>query len=293
MITAAQIENFQRHEFLLLEFDRVTTIVGDNERGKSAVLRAIWWALTNQPRGDSMLRHGADDRYVTITIDGSELTRGKGKAGNTYDIDGTELRAFGSGVPSDVDELVRVMPDNYASQFDGVFWADETPGQLAKSINMVAGLDPLDEMLAKSARADRKAKQTLAIRRDDYETAYDAATAVDDVDEMIGPAAELQAMADRLSELHTGRDRLKELVAEVETHATAARSGADIGQKWARVKECRDRLVALTAQRNRLTELCDTARQGGRLVKQTKAELLTAKAALAEVEICPTCKRPL
>ena len=46
MLTKLKITNFQRHEELSIEFDKVTTIIGSNGAGKSSTLKAIAGLLT-------------------------------------------------------------------------------------------------------------------------------------------------------------------------------------------------------------------------------------------------------
>lgn len=43
-----RIQNFQAHKDTTIEFDRITTIVGPSDTGKSAVLRAFKWVEKNE-----------------------------------------------------------------------------------------------------------------------------------------------------------------------------------------------------------------------------------------------------
>lgn len=53
-----RIQNFQAHKDTTIEFDRITTIVGPSDIGKSAVLRALKWVAKNEPNGTSFVRDG-------------------------------------------------------------------------------------------------------------------------------------------------------------------------------------------------------------------------------------------
>ena len=54
MLQTIQIHNFQSHENSQLDLSPgINTLVGDSDCGKSAVMRAILWAITNSPQGDA------------------------------------------------------------------------------------------------------------------------------------------------------------------------------------------------------------------------------------------------
>ncbi len=56
-ITNVLIQNFQKHERLEISLSPdANAIVGTGDRGKSAIVRAIKWCLTNQPDGNEYIR---------------------------------------------------------------------------------------------------------------------------------------------------------------------------------------------------------------------------------------------
>jgi len=56
-IVRALIEDFQKHKRLELSLSPDTNaIIGSGDKGKSAIIRAIKWCLTNQPDGDDFVR---------------------------------------------------------------------------------------------------------------------------------------------------------------------------------------------------------------------------------------------
>ena len=64
MIKSIQIKNIQSHKDTSLEFSPgINAIVGSSNNGKSAVLRALYWARYNRPLGtDTLLSHWAVDK---------------------------------------------------------------------------------------------------------------------------------------------------------------------------------------------------------------------------------------
>ena len=77
------LKNFQCHKKLTINFDTgMTCLMGENNGGKSSAIRALYWILTNSPRGDWMQREVEGklltaEAYVTFT-DGVTLGRIKG-----------------------------------------------------------------------------------------------------------------------------------------------------------------------------------------------------------------------
>ena len=57
------LENFQSHKYSELEFvEGLNAIIGSTDSGKTAIFRAIKWALYNEPQGDYFVREG--EEYV-------------------------------------------------------------------------------------------------------------------------------------------------------------------------------------------------------------------------------------
>lgn len=110
------IKNFQSHKDTHLEFvNGLNTIIGESDKGKSAVIRAIKWVILNEPQGNGMVREGTSETYVTIILNnGIQITRGKKLSGkktitskNTYKVeypngDISENENFGGDIPQEV-----------------------------------------------------------------------------------------------------------------------------------------------------------------------------------------------
>lgn len=148
MLEQIKIQNFQSHAKLAIDFGPgITTIVGPSDVGKSAVLRALWWVAANHPSGEAFVRHGARGATVRVVVDGHTIARRRGVEVNTYELDGTELKAFGSGVPDVVAEVFNLGPDNFQGQHDAPYWFSETAGQVSRNLNAIIDLGIIDDAL--------------------------------------------------------------------------------------------------------------------------------------------------
>lgn len=155
------IDNFQSHEHSELDFDLgLNIIVGQSDKGKSAIIRAIKWVLYNEPRGTDFIRYGTNECLVTIlTGDNYTITRRRKTTKNIYTIikpDGEKLEFenFGNDVPIEVIEAtgvkeIKLDTDtsaklNLNEQLDPPFLLSETGTMRAKAIGRIVNTNIID-----------------------------------------------------------------------------------------------------------------------------------------------------
>jgi len=157
MIEKLRIRNFQKHDDLLVKFDeRITTIVGPSDAGKSAILRALRWVLLNQPDGDAFIRDGQKEVTVALRVDGHTIKRRRGKA-NEYVLDKKSLVSFGRGnVPDLVSRITNVSDENFQLQHEAPFWFDLSAGEVSKRLNAIVDLQVVDGSLAVASKMARE-----------------------------------------------------------------------------------------------------------------------------------------
>jgi len=164
MLERLRLQNFQTHEDLKLVLDeRVTTIVGPSDVGKSSVLRALRWAMENKPSGAAFVRNGQKECRVSLWLDGKRIVRVKGKGVNEIFIGREKLKAFGTDLPEPIVKLCNVDGVNFGQQHDSPFWFSLTAGQVSKELNSVVNLDVIDRTLANVAKALRRARSTVEV----------------------------------------------------------------------------------------------------------------------------------
>lgn len=169
------IKNFQVHRDRTFEFDDYTAIVGQSDKGKTAILRAINWALYNSPTGNSFITRGEDTCSVIVKFDdGLEIKRTKGSKENSYDIkfqDNTSihLEAFGVGAVDEVVEAhgmreIDIFGDkqalNVCRQLDEPFFLGESPTNKAMIIGKLAKTEVID-LAIKNTSSDIRQKKAI------------------------------------------------------------------------------------------------------------------------------------
>ena len=134
MLKKMRITNFQKHQDLKISFDPgVTVVVGPSDAGKSAVIRSLRWLSTNEPKGDSFIREGAEFAEAKLLVDDHTIARFRGKE-NTYSLDGSEFKAFKDKPPEQISSLLNVGDVNFQGQHDAIFWFSLTAGEVAKGL---------------------------------------------------------------------------------------------------------------------------------------------------------------
>lgn len=162
MLTSIEVWNFQslKHKKIKLS-PTVTTLVGPNDKGKSALVRALQLVCLNKlsRSPDGYIRHGKKSLKVKLKFDKHTLIREKGKGVNSYTLDGQRLEAFGKGkVPEQIETLLNVGRENFQRQLDQHFWFSETPGEVSRRLNQMVNLGLVDRSLSHLAAELKQSK---------------------------------------------------------------------------------------------------------------------------------------
>ncbi len=124
MISKITLTNFQCHKDLTITLDRITTLVGPSDSGKSSVIRALDWAIFNEGRTSFLTTRGSKQASVTVEVDNHTITRTT--KNNSYIVDGTELSSIGKNLPAEVPNVFRMGEDNIQRQHEYLFWFSAT-----------------------------------------------------------------------------------------------------------------------------------------------------------------------
>lgn len=264
-----KILNFQKHKELVIELDpKITTIVGPSDSGKSAVIRAIKWLMTNQPRGLEFIKHGSKFTTVMIEdIDGHSILRQRGKDINLYTLDNQEFKAFGNDVPPDIAKIFNINYLNFQSQHDSPFWFSDTAGEVSRQLNQIVDLSKIDTTLSNIDRIHRKRKAELevikerkeAIRKEGRELIW-----VKEADKDLQRVEKLEKQYNTIVKEHIV---LQDLVTVIQQHAKSiktadtckifAEQALKLGTAWANKLSIMNKLLKSIEQIEELNKKAD------------------------------------
>lgn len=222
MLQALRLLDFQRHRETVVRFGpQVTAIVGPTDVGKSSIIRALLWVLTNVPPSD-MLRHGASRVEVDLKVDGRMVKRIRGKLRNSYSLDRKEFKAFGKDMPEEIATLLRIGDVNVQGQHDRPFWFGERRTDVSRQLNQIVNLGVIDTTVTavagivrkEAARKEVITERLAAARKTRDELAY--------VEDMAADMAEVERLAGAHAKAQTAVARLTPLVDAALRHAADA-----------------------------------------------------------------------
>lgn len=184
-IERVEIKNFQSHANTTVVFDKgLNIIVGESNNGKTSILRAIMWAIDNQPLGNDFIMAGQDECRVTIVYDdGTFIARGRTVKDTGYykvgyfDENGkmqtAEYRGFTNAIPVEVVNThqmpkVNITKDiethlNVSSQLDSPFLITESPMSKAAAIGRITGTHILDAGVKENNKTIQGNKKTIKV----------------------------------------------------------------------------------------------------------------------------------
>lgn len=176
MIESLTLKNFQSHSQSHLDFSSgVNVILGDTDSGKTAILRAINWVVTNRPRGNSFIRKGKKSCSVGIQTNSGVVERQKKPSFNGYKIKSTESQGsfteVGTSVPPEIIPVLCLGDINTQSQLSSHFLVGLSAGNISKSLSELLGFEFADGLasLVKSGGAQvskdvsRLSEETMAL----------------------------------------------------------------------------------------------------------------------------------
>src|SRR5262245_3042552 len=260
MFESLTLKNFQVHRKLAIEFDRrITTIVGESDAGKSAIVRALRWVCLNQTSG-GFRRHGSDNTSVEIKLGNRTVRRTRKKSGNHYHFDRNRFDAVRSDVPEQIKHALNVQGINFQSQFDSPFWFNDTAGQVSRSLNAIVDLSIIDKTMANISTQLRKAQASYEVTEQRLKAAKEEVESLSWAEECDEELKEVESLEKGLIEVRQKAENLGALVRQVQSLEDGLENTKDnvlighkavrLGQAWrakvAQAKDLRDLVQELT-----------------------------------------------
>ena len=145
MIKELSLTNFQSHKDSSLQLSEgVNVIVGASDSGKTAIIRALRWLITNKPAGDAFRSTWGCKTEVELFTDDAHVVRSRDKE-NEYVLGDMHFKAFSTETPKEITDALNFSDINLQSQLDAPFLLSQSPGEVASFFNRVAHLESIDK----------------------------------------------------------------------------------------------------------------------------------------------------
>lgn len=292
------LQNFQSHKETRIAFHPgVNAIIGSSDSGKSALLRALKWALFNKPGGEAFCSFWGGDTLAKVEINGRVVARSRGKE-NAYFLDGEKYLAFGAGTLDAIAKAHKALPVNFQEQMDSPYLLSLSAGEVAKILNKAVDLDCIDHVSAR-LRAQVSAahacitdtQQSIAEQKEEllrYSIIKQVAPLLEKAracghkaDLLMRKRAEAQRIVSALLTQPDWKQRRKQIAHCERLLAAAAEKETSIKEKTHQAKLLRQRLKGLIESRESL---------------QSIKERLASKEAYLKKhmpKVCPLCQAPI
>lgn len=165
MIKTITIKNFQSHRDTTLDLHPgVNLIMGRSDSGKTAIVRALKWLITNRPLGDGFVAwESKTETAVRVMLDDDKVVEHRlGEYTLIENGQEQEWKAAGTSVPETVQQALNISELSWQSQMDAPFLLSASPGEVARTLNEVADLDKIDSTLVNINRMARDNRAQLA-----------------------------------------------------------------------------------------------------------------------------------
>ncbi|MFW6272172.1 MAG: AAA family ATPase [bacterium] len=172
MVTKIEIRNFQSHRKTIIDLDKgVNVFVGQTEGGKTAIIRALRWLIYNRPSGNSFRSHWGGTTSVKVTLDdGNIIERIKSDKVNKYVLNGEDLKGFGTKVPEEVSEVLRIEDLNIQQQLDSHYLLSSSPGEVSNHFNRIAKIDGIGLLTKKANKRINETSKFINYQEEDLKS---------------------------------------------------------------------------------------------------------------------------
>ena len=152
MIEYIELINFQKHQNKRIDFkDGIIFLNGENNAGKSCIIRALQWVSLNKGNSKQYRRtfekngviHTTEETRVKVGVDGHTVERVVSASKNEYWLDGVKYTGFGRVVPSDIDRIFNMTELNVSNQFAPLFLIGDSGSTIAEEISKVIHLEEM------------------------------------------------------------------------------------------------------------------------------------------------------
>lgn len=317
-----KLENFQSHEVSELEFNASGNIIrGENNSGKTAILRALEIALTGKDWSEKMISYWAKDSKITVTFtDGAKIVLTRDSKNTVYELheaDGTKNKITGvRSAKEQVQEFTGFIPvqlnknqktfENlqFRRAYDQQFLVHESPEIIMRKISFITSSDGLEnakinlqkelkqvndeaKVLAKQYDEGVKKLEIVTTKHDaEVEKLYeDFLKNEEEHEEIVSTKENIEKVKKLNRATSISKEKIADLKRDFSRFKTAVLKAEDVSS-YIKI------LNKFVVER---IDIQDELRDNQNALEEYKIQLVKTKKEMKEAEkeeqVCPTCKR--
>lgn len=152
MINKISIRGFENHLDTVLKFiNGINIITGVTNAGKSSIIKAVNWIVSNDPQGNGFIYNKAKiPCIVDSAFDDIEIRKYKDETTHYYKINDNEYTALKGNMPDQIKEITKFSDMNIQNQFDRFFLLQDSSGEVARKLNEIIDLAIMDRVVKKA-----------------------------------------------------------------------------------------------------------------------------------------------
>lgn len=212
MLTRIRIVNIQKHKDLDLALDKINVIVGATDSGKTSVLRALTWALTNDESGENLINNdGAKECCVEVDTEVGTIKRAWSKSKNTYKLNDKEFTTFRTGVPDPIRAVVHIDDINIQRRRDMPYMVYATASDCANQFSDMMDLSEIDSVIANSNKSVKYHAEKLNAVRQAKDKITEELSALQQLDSAYAAYTALSELENKVKDCESQLNTLKNL----------------------------------------------------------------------------------
>lgn len=277
MIEWVELINFQKWDHLKIDFtEGINIFSGRSAIGKSAIIRALIWCIFNKTDHAEIRKYLLDDSgnikrdkkgkilftketIVRIGVDGHVVERYLSSSLNAYKLDNETFTAFGRSVPAPIKSLFNISEISIQEQFDSLFLvADSSGGSIAKTLNNLASLDIMDDLLQSVNQDVRLNEAEITSCKNELEEVKTTLQKYKAAEPVLSEGKTLFEEHSSYLKLKQDRDHLENLVSCLYKDANALNTISKFIKSWdsENLEDLFVKYEELSKKRTELKELC-------------------------------------
>lgn len=281
MLVYLEIENFQMHKKLHLDFVAgVNVLQGESDVGKSCVIRALLWVMTNRPAGFTF-RHWDckknDQVKVTLGLQVEnkiyKIVRVRSETVNEYWLDDQVFKAMGASVPEPILQVLNMRDFNMQTQHLPHFLLSVSAGEVAKSLNAACDLSVIDKTIKTISSIASKAKTDCKYAQKEAE---DINQKLDELDWLVDAKKQASILANEIKSNEKRRqdfEVLSELANKIKIFENDLKSKQYFLEYWKDLEQVSDLLARISKTEVKLNALRTTVNKALLVKKQLQQHI--------------------